>query len=112
MVSIRDQNPRRFEFALNSGNLIRRFHRSQFIAYSQVVFEIEKRFARRDSFAQAIQLMVRARVEPENRAGVELASRQQLEPIFFRGGKSFLVRQDASLAELLELDARDEADAM
>src|SRR5271154_3332522 len=55
---------------------------------------------------------MRARVQSEDRTGVDLQRVQQLQSIFLGGRKSSFVRQDAPLIEFLEPHARDESRSM
>ena len=53
-----------------------------------------------------------ARVEPEDRAGVDLERGQQPQAVLLGGGESSLVRQDAPGNEFLEPNSRDKSGAM
>ena len=112
MVSVGDQDARRFELALDDRDFVGRLDRPQLVADPEVIDQIDQRLARSDLLAQSIELGMLARVQTEDRAGVDLQRGQQLQAIFLGGGKSFLVRQDAPAIEFLEPHARDESGAM
>ena len=84
----------------------------QLVADSEIVNQIDQRLARGDLIAQSVELGMLARVQAEDRAGVDLERGQQPQAVFLGGGKSFLVRHDSSAIEFLEPHARDISGAM
>ncbi len=97
---------------MNDRDFVVGFDRAQLVADSQVIDQIDQRLARGDLLAQSVELGMLAGVQPEDRARVDLQRGQQTQTVLLGGGKSFLVRQNASAIEFLEPHARDKSGAM
>src|ERR1035437_10411128 len=112
MVSVGDQQAWRFEFALNDRDFADCLDRPQLVADSQVIDEIDQWLARGRLLAQSVKLGMRARVQREDRAGVDLERGQQPQTVLLRGWECPLMRHDAPAIEFLEPNSRDKSPAM